>query len=113
MRALRSKDALQPQDELSAAEAPREDSRQDSGYGHGVQPPTQKGGSVTTQSRSVCNLVGDAIDNGKPHPKPHPKAVYIQKLVNQSINTCIPIASSVSNIVPDNCRENQPCTDMA
>lgn len=37
----RSKDALRPHDELSAAELPWEDTRQDSGKSPGLRPPTQ------------------------------------------------------------------------
>lgn len=92
MLALRNKDTLWPQDELSAGEVPGEDSRQDSGHSHSRQPPTQNGSGGVTQ-KHICETVGDAVNHGAPHPKPRPTAVDTQELANQSIRACMPIAS--------------------
>lgn len=56
MPALGSKDALWPQDELSAAEVPWKDTRQDSEYSPGLQPPTQNGRGRVIQ-KQVCEIV--------------------------------------------------------
>lgn len=53
MPVLRSKDALRPQDELSAAELPWEDRRQDSGNSPGLRPPTQNSRAGVIQ-KPVC-----------------------------------------------------------
>lgn len=57
MLALRNKDTLWPQDELSAGEVPGEDSRQDSEHSHSRQPPTQNGSGGVTQ-KHVCKSWG-------------------------------------------------------
>lgn len=87
-----AKTPLRPQEGLSAGEQPQENSGQNSGYSHGLQPrptatalqprPTATHTKCRPQShpeacRWIC--VGDAINHGAPRPGPRPKAVYIQK----------------------------------
>lgn len=101
MRALRSKDApLATGGAVSRRAAPgkqRTELR--------IQPqPIATHTKWRPQSQPEACLwicVGDAINHAAPRPGPRPKAVYIQKLVNQSINTCILITVRMAHMALD------------